>query len=158
MQSALQNRRINPDHGNLNQVRRGALQGRVDRGSFRKSPQVVVLAVDVWNWAHASEQSLYSPVAASFFERAIDEGPHPAVFFEIGLNKSLRLRSLDPEILRQSKRRKSINNAEVHDLRLSPVVGRHHERRHSENLRSGERVDVVATPESLDQQRVFREM
>src|SRR5437870_5024495 len=100
MQSALKNRRIDADHGNLNQVCRCALQWRVDRGPFRESAEIEILAVDVGNWAHASEQSLYPPIAAGFFECAIDEGPYAAIFLEIGLDELLGLCSLDPQVLR----------------------------------------------------------
>ena len=38
------------------------------------------------------------------------------------------------------------------------MLGCHHQRRHAEYLRSGERVDVIAAPKSFHQQWVFREM
>ena len=49
-----------------------------------------------------------------------------------------------PRLLRQSESREPVDNPEVHHLGLAAMVSVDHQRRHAEDLRSGEGVDVVA--------------
>ena len=63
-----------------------------------------------------------------------------------------------PKILRQSESREPVDDSEVHDLGLAAMIGGDHQRRHAEDLRGGESVDVVAAAVGFDQQRIFREV
>ena len=146
LQPALAQRGIDADHRNLNKVRRGPLQRRVYRGPLGKPALVGVLAVDVRNRPHPSKQRLHLHVAPRLFQRLIDERPHPAVLFKISGNELLGFARLNAKILRESKCRKPIDDAEVHHLGLAAVVGRHHQRRHAEHLGRRQRVDVVPAP------------
>ena len=47
---------VDADHGNFDQIGGGALQWRVYRGAFGEAAQVGVLAVDVGDGAHTTEQ------------------------------------------------------------------------------------------------------
>ena len=83
---------------------------------------------------------------------------HAAVLFKVSGDELLRLRWLDAEILRKPESRKPINDAEVHHLRLPTMIGRDHQRRHAEHLRSCQRVNIVPAPVSFDQQRIMRKV
>ena len=70
----------------------------------------------------------------------------------------LGLAGFDAQILRQSESRQSVHDAEIHHFRLPAMIGGDHQRRHAENLRRGEGVDVVAAAVGFNQQRVFGKM
>src|SRR5262249_58172861 len=88
----------------------------------------------------------------------VDEGAHPTVLFEIGVDEAFGFAGFDPEVLRKPERGEAVDDPEVYDLRLTAVVRCNHQRGHSKDLRGGEGVDVIATAERFDQQRVVREM
>ena len=123
-----------------------------------KSALVRVLAVDVRNRPHASEQSFHFQIAACFFQSLVDEFPDTAILLEISRDKLLRFGGFDAQILRQPKRREAIDNSEVHDFGLAPMIGSDHQRRNSEHLRSSQRMNIVATTIGLNQQRIVREV
>src|SRR4029077_2762367 len=62
------------------------------------------------------------------------------------------------EILRESERRKTVNDSKIHDLGLAPMIGGDHQRRYAKDLRSGQRMNVVTAPVSFHQQRITRKM
>ena len=99
-QSTFDNRRVDSDHRHLDQIGCGALQGRIDGGSFGKAAEICILAVDIWNGPHSPEQRLNFLFAAGFVQCFIDEFAHAAVLFKIGIDESLGLGGLDAKVLR----------------------------------------------------------
>src|SRR6058998_1482909 len=94
------NRSVDSDHRHLDQIGCGALQGRIDRGSLGKAPEICILAVDIWDWPHSPEQRLNFLFAAGFLESLVDELTHTAVLFKIGIDESLGFGGLDAKVLR----------------------------------------------------------
>ena len=88
----------------------------------------------------------------------VDEAAHAGVFFEVRVNESLGFFLLNAKLLGQSKRRESIDDAEIDDFGVAAVVGRNHQRRHAKDLRRSQSVDVLASPERFHQQLVFGKM
>ena len=86
-----------------------------------------------------------------FFQSLVDERPHAAVRLEIIGDELLGFARLNPKLLRKSERRKPIDDAEIHDLGLTPVIRRDHQRRNAEYLRGGQRVNIITALISLDQ-------
>src|SRR3954471_15974552 len=152
--AALAEVRVNANHGNLDQIGCRSLEGRIDGGALRKAALVRVLAVDVGNRADSSEERSYLHVAARFFERLIQEPSDACVFFEVVADKLLCLAGRDAELLRESEGRQTVDNAEVHDLGLAPMIGRDHERRDTEYLGSCQGMDIVAAAECIHQQAI----
>src|SRR5215467_2833985 len=157
-QSAFDHRSIDPDHRHLDQICGSALQGCVDGSSLGKSAEICVFAIDIRNGPNSPEQGSNFLFAAGLVESLVDEFTHAAVLLKVSVDESFRLRGLDPKILRQSKWRKPINNPEIYDFSLAPVVGADHEGGHSKYLRCSKGMDVIATTECLDQQRIIGEM
>ena len=82
LQALLAESGVDADHGNLDQIGGGALQWRVHRGALGEAAQVGVLAVDVGDGAHATEQRPDFLFAASLVQGSVDEGTHAFVFFK----------------------------------------------------------------------------
>src|SRR5580692_2550466 len=149
---------VDADHGDLDEVGSGALQRGVDGGTLGEAALVRVFAVDVGDGADAAEQRFYLHVAAGFVERLVDEGAHALVPLEICRDELFSFGGLDAELLRESEGREAVDDAEVYDLGLAPVVGCDHEWGHAEDLRGGQGVNVVATAVGFDEQRIARKM
>src|SRR5580704_14700553 len=145
---------VDADHRELDEVSGGTLQGSIDGGAFGESALLNVLGVDVGHGADAAEQSLDALGVARVVEGFVDEGADARVLFEVSVDELLGLSRLDPEILREPECGKAINDAEVDDLGLAAMVGGDHQWRDTEDLRRGEGMDIVAAPESFDQQRI----
>src|SRR2546426_12392724 len=87
-QSTFDNRRVDSDHRHLDQIGCGALQGRIDGGSFSKAPEICILAVDIWNGPHSPEQRLNFLFAAGFVPWFFDEFSPPPVLFKKSIDES----------------------------------------------------------------------
>src|SRR5277367_3059846 len=145
---------VNANHGDLNEIGGGALQRRVDGGALGESAKVGIFAVDVGNGADATEESFDFAFAADFFERGVNEFAHAGIFFEISVNELLAFGGRDAETLCKSASGEAVDDAEVDDFGLAAMIRRDHQRRHAEDLRSGERVNVVTASVGFEQQRV----
>src|SRR4051794_23147000 len=106
-----------PDHRDLDHVGGRSLQRRIDGRALRKSPQIWIATLDIWNGSHAAEQRAHPLRYARLFEQAIDELANPDVPCKVRLNVELRLRLRNVEVRSESKGRDAVHNAEVHGLR-----------------------------------------
>ena len=88
-------------------------------------------------------------VAAGLLQSGIDKLAHAFILFKISLDKFLGLALFNAKLLRQAKGRKTVDNAEVHRLGAAAVLGVDHHGRHAEDLRGGERVDIVSAAKRL---------
>ena len=122
-QSARLKLAIDADHGELDQVGGGSLQWRVDGGALGESAQVRVLAVDVGDGAHTSEEREDLAVATCLLERAVDEAANATVLFEVSVDELLGLARLDADLLGKSEGREAVDDAEVDGLGAAPVLG-----------------------------------
>src|SRR2546427_10205630 len=113
-QSAFDNRRVDSDHRHLDQIGCGALQGRIDRGSLGKAPEICILAVDIWDWPHSPEQRLNFLFAAGLVESLVDEFSHAAVLFKIGIDEPLGFGGHDAKGLREPEWRKPVKESQNH--------------------------------------------
>jgi len=149
---------VDADRGQLDQIGGRSLQGRIHGRALGETAHVEVLAVDVGNRTDPSEERLHVPIPARFFHGAIEISAHALVFVEVGFNELFGLALLDLKSLLQAKSRKPINNSEIDDLRPPPVFRVNHQRRHTEYLRCGQGMNVIAATECFHQQRIFREV
>src|SRR6266481_864823 len=141
-QVALAESGVDTDHGELDQVRGGALQRGVDGGAFGEPALVGVLAMDVRNRPDTSEQRRYSLLAAGLFKGQADE--------------LLGFSGFDAQLLREAECGETVNDAKINDLSLAAVVRGDQQRRNAKNLGGCEGMDVVSAAKGFDQQRVFR--
>ena len=114
--------------------------------------------MDVGNGTHPPKQRRHFLIAARLIQGCVDEAAHPAVLLEIGIDEALGFLSVNAELLRQSERRQPIDDAEVYRLGAAAMLRIDHQRRHSEHLRGGEGVNVLAGSVGLDQQLVAGEV
>src|SRR5271165_973670 len=158
LQVALAQVGVDADHGQLDEVGCGALQRSVNGGALGEAAQVPVLAEHVGERTDASEERGDLKLAARLLEGAVDELAHACVLFEVGVDEALGLFLVDADLLREPEGRESVDDAEVDGLGAAAVLGVNHKRRHAEDLRGGEGVDVVAAAVGFDQQRVGGEV
>ena len=107
---------VDPDHRDLDQVGGCPLQRCVDRGPFREAAQIRVTALDIGDRTNAAKKRADALFAPGLFEHAVDVGAHSLVARKICLDVKPGLILLDPQLLRQAKRRDSVDDAEVHGL------------------------------------------
>src|SRR6266436_2649744 len=155
-QVALAESGVDTDHGELDQVRGGALQRGVDGGAFREPALVGGLGVSVRNRPDTSEQRRYSLLAAGLFKGQVDEGADACVFCDIGADELLGFSGFDAQLLREAECGETVNDAKINDLSLAAVVRGDQQRRNAKNLGGCEGMDVVSAAKGFDQQRVFR--
>src|SRR4051812_2868376 len=107
---------IDPDHRQLDEIGGRALERRVHRRALGEAAQVEVLAVNVGNGPHASEQRLYLLIAASLVQRAVDKLAHAAVLLEVSVDEALGFLGIDAKLLGQPERRQAVHDSEVDGL------------------------------------------
>ena len=134
---------VDADHGELDEVGGGALQGRVDGGALGEASLIGVARRDVWDGADAAELGADELVAADGFEGAVDEGADAGVTLEVLLDVGAGLALVDAELRGEAEGRDAVDDAEVDGLgavaRLPVELGDGD----AEDLGGGEGVDVL---------------
>ncbi len=80
------------------------------------------------------------------------------VLLKISVDEFFGFALLNAKLLRQAERRKPVHDTEVHRLGAAAVFSVNQHRRHAEDLRRGERMDVITAAKSFHQQSVFRKV
>ena len=158
LQAALSQRVIDADHGSLDEVGGGALQGGIGGGPLAERPDVEVLVLQLRNVAPATEQRLDVTPGAGFRHRAVEPCPHARKARKVLLNERLRLVERDAELPGQGERPLPVDRAEVDGLGAGAHLGRHVSLWHTEDQRRGLAMDVAALLERLHEGGVPREM
>src|SRR3954454_19796873 len=122
LQVTFENRCVDANHCQFDQIGGVALEWSIDRGALCESAQVVVFAVDIRDGANAAEERLHAAVATRLLQSAINEGSHASVLLEVRVNKLLGFGRFDSKILREPKWREAIHDSEVHNLGLTAMV------------------------------------
>jgi hypothetical protein len=134
---------VDADHGQLDEVGGGALQGRVDGGALGEASLIGVARRDVWDGADSTKIRADGLVAADGFQRAVDEAADSGVTGKVGLYILLRNALVDAELRGQAEGRDAVDDAEVDGLgagaRLLVELGDGD----AEDLGGGEGVDVL---------------
>src|SRR5579863_983042 len=123
---ALAERDVNANHGDLDEIGGGALQGGVDGGALGESAKVGVFAVDVRNGANPTKESLDFSFAADLFESRVNKFAHARIFFKIGVDELLAFGGSNAEALRESESGEAIDDAEVDDFGLATMIRSDH--------------------------------
>ena len=147
---------VDTDHRQLDEVRRRALKRRVDSRPLGEIASIRIAAVHVGDGAAAAKKIHCHTGAAHFGDGRLDEPADAGVAFEISTNVELGLAPVDAQTCRKAEGCLAIDYPEVHRLGSVTVFGSDHQRRDAEYFRRGPRVDVLAVPERLDQERVVR--
>jgi len=149
---------VDANHGELDEVGGGALQGRVDGGALGEAALIGVARRDVWDGADAAEPGADELVAADGFEGAVDEGADAGVTLEVLFDVGAGLALVDAKLRGEAEGRDAVDDAEVDGLgavaRFFVELGDGD----AEDLGGGEDVDVLAGAVGVDEERVLREV
>src|SRR5690606_24544338 len=104
---------IHLDHGALDDVRCGALHGRVDRGAFGTLARGLVLRVALRQVPAAAEQGLAVAPARSPGAGVRHVAPHARVAGEVAVDIVLGLLATDTALLGQAEGAHAVDQAEV---------------------------------------------
>jgi len=133
-------RPLDIDHGDLDDVGRSALDGRVERRALGDVASLPVVAVEVGQVATATEQGGGVFVAAGLFHGFVQIVAHPAEPGEVGVHLFFGFARADLELCRQAEGTEAVREPVAHRLDPSAHVGGHLADRHAEGTRSDEAV------------------
>ena len=148
---------VEGDHGQLDEVGGGALQGGVDGGAFGETPHVGVAAGDVGDGADAAEGGADGAVAADGFEGLVDEGADAFVAVEVGFDVGFGFLLVDAELGGEAEGADAVDDAEVDGLGAGAGLFGHGGGVDAEDLGGGEGVDVLVGAVGVEQEGVLGE-
>ncbi len=141
---------LHSDHGDLNNVRRRALDGHVARNAFAERPQVVVGAGQLRQIAPAAEHGFRVALFFGFLHHALHVFMNAGIVGEIIVDILLSLPHGNVNVVGKRKRADTVYNAEIDRLGTAAHQGGDQLLRHVEHLRRRAAVDVVAVSERLN--------
>ena len=147
---------VDADHRQLDQIRRRALQRRIDRRALGERSRVGIAGVHVRDRSLAAEQRRRETTLAHLRDGLSDELLHASVQLEIRSDVLFGLLAIDAQRSRQSKWRLPVHDPEVHRLGVAPHLGSHHQWRHAEDFGGRSRVNIFAAAKCVHQNRIVR--
>ena len=90
-----------PDHGQLDDVRRGALNRHVQRHAFPEGPGIEIRALQLGQIPPAVPQGAYTALRACLLHHVVHIAFHTRKAVQISLHIGLRLCRAHPDVLRQ---------------------------------------------------------
>ncbi len=153
-QPAVPQRPVDAQHSDLYDVRRGPLDGSVERHPFGHLPTLRVVTGEVRKVTAASHDCLRVTVRASLLDHSAEEVPYPAESGEVRLHLCAGLFRMDAELAGKPVRRQAVGQPVGHGL--DPAAQLRVDRVHGQAERLGRHVgmQVLAGGERLDQSRV----
>ena len=142
-------RRGNADHGPLDDVGGGALDGGVDGGPLHEAAPGRILVGDPRHMAAPAEERRHIAAPPGAFLGAVHVIPDAGIFLEIGIDVDLGLALGNAELGGQAEGRDAVDDAEIDRLGLAPDHGIHALDGHAEDLARGQGMDVDTFPEGL---------
>src|SRR5690348_11278730 len=149
---------VNFDHGQLDQIGRGALQRRVHRCALRKIAKIHLRRIDFWDGPDAPEESARETSRAGFSNLPLEVFFYSAVALEVCGNEFRRFLLFNLQILREAERRKPVDDSEVNHFCGAAMLGSLRKRSGAENFLRCAGMNVLALAERLDKNRILREM
>ena len=141
---------VDADHGQLDHVGGGALDGHVDGVALGEGASGGVARVDVGQVAAASEQRGGIATFAGPFDTLGDEGADVGILLKILADERRRFAARDGELRGQAEGRDAVENAEVDALGHAPLVGGDIGNVEVEDAGGGGGVDVEVGVEGLE--------
>ena len=149
---------LHPNHGALDDIRRGTLHRGIDRGTFSILAYVAVTSIDIGQVQPASEHgfdvALVSRPLLGFFHVA----PDPRIAFEIGIYILLCLVATDIQLFAETKSRHAIDQAKIDRLGRSTFLGAYFIQGGPENFRGGCAMHIQSLGKSIEQAFVGRQV
>src|SRR6185312_2597711 len=145
-------------HRDLDEIRSGALNGRVGGCTLTELAHAEVAIAELRDVSTPAEQRLHVPVLAREFDHRIQVESNAAEALEVLADESLRFGRLDAQLARQCAGTLSVNRREVDRLGARTHVRRHLFNRHVEDDRRRLSMDVSTGAEGVDECRVRGKM
>src|SRR5208282_4443543 len=149
---------VNVNHGELDQIRRGALERRVQRDAFAERAHGPLGRLNLRHGTDAAEERAGEAGLAHLLEVAVEILLHTAVAREIGGDEFRRFAPFDAELPGQSERGKPVDNAEIDGLGRAAVLRRLRQRPDAEYFFRGARVNILAALEGFQEHGIFGKM
>ncbi len=140
---------LHPNHGQLDDIRGGALNGGVQGDPLGGAADVKVAAFQLRNIPAAAVKGLGIANLPGVRHHPLHIGPDAVVVVQVVVDIGPGLIAEDADVLRQGEFRDPVDNAEVHGLGMAALEGRHRLRGHAEYLGRGGGVDIRAGAEGL---------
>ena len=150
---ASRDRAVDVEHRDLDQVGGRALDRRVERHPLGHLAALPVVAGEVGQVAAATHDRLGVAAASGLVDDAAEVVADAAEGLEVLVHQPARLARVDAELGAEAERRQAVGEAVVHRLDLGPHLDGDLVGRDVEDPRRGDRVEVAARLERLDQQR-----
>ncbi len=139
------------DHRELDDVRRGALDDRVDRQPLAQAPALALVGAELRNPAAPAEKRLDEPFVGCVGDRLVDEAADGREALEIALDVLASLHARDSKPVGQAEIGQPVGDAVVHHLRLRALRRRDRVGVGADDPGRGCRVDILARREDLTQ-------
>ncbi len=149
---------VHGDHGALDDVRRGALHRRVDRGALGALAHGAVLRIDLRQVQPPTEQRLDIALLGGLGAGALHVGEHAGVAGEIAVDVLLRLLSADVDLLGQAEGAHAVDQAEVDGLGAAALVVADLLQRYAEHLGRRGAVHVQIVLERVQEAGILRQV
>ena len=146
------------DHGALEDVGGGALDGHVHGGPLRRRPDLGVAAAQFGHEPAAAVQGADLAALPRLLDHAVEVTLDGGIAGEIGVDERLGEAGGDPDVAGEGERRLPVQERVVDDLGAAPQLVGVEPAVGAEDLEGGAVVDVVAADERLDEGRVLREV
>ncbi len=157
-QSALPQRPIDAQHGDLYDVRRGPLDGSVERHSLGHLPTLRIVTGKIGKVTAPSEDRLRVTIGTSLFDHPAQEVPYPAEPGEVRLHLRTGLFRMDAELAGEPEGGEPVGQPVGHGLDPAAQLGINRVHRQTECLGCHVGVQVLAGGECLDQSLVAGQM
>ena len=158
LQPGLPQRPVDPDHGQLDDIRRRALDGGVHGGALAELADGGLGALQLRQVAPPAHQGLGVTPVRAFRRRLVHKALHARIGPEVLFNEGRGFLPADAGVPAQAEAADAVDQAEVHRLGPAAQLRRHPFRRHVEDLAGRAGVDILAFAEGVDQRRVPGEM
>ena len=142
--------RVHAHHGGLDDVRRRALNGHIERHALAKAAEVEIRRFQLRQVAPAAEKRRDIAVGLGLCDDAVHIGAHAVVLGKIAVHVRLGLALEHADVLREAEGRDAINNAEIDGFGVRALQRRDLVERHAEHLRRRDGVDVLPAAEGRD--------
>ena len=140
----LAKRLVHMNHRELDDIRRRALNGRIERDALAERTDVEIAALELGEIASSSKHRRHKAVPLRLRNDIFHVLPHARVILKIVFDIRLCFLPRHADILGKGKLRNTVDDAKIDSLRVPAHEGRHVLRRNMEDLRGRRRVDVHA--------------
>ena len=145
---------VHTHHGQLDDIRRSSLHGRVHGSALAKLPHHLLGRLQLRQIAAAPHQRFRIAAGLAFLCCLFHKALYARIFFEISADKLLRLSRAHTGVAGKAKAADAVNQPEVDCLGTGAKLRRNLAERYIENLTGRARMNILACAERLQHCRI----